>query len=590
MPDSPEQPVERRLACRTCFYAASDPLDRDCQLCARNPSSAEVARALVCTTVFFATLLLARLMILGEVVPGGLAPAAPAWNPFAFPVDLAYFPWHAATLGLFGALLVALPLVAAVLFGPAWGAGLAALAWLVGPFPWVGLYGVAAACVIGLSVRPSRHPIGRTALAAVIGVGVLALRLWPARADVERLGWIARLPVWVAFLVAVFIVIAVLAAASRRHWRAGGLVFAVIAGAVGLVTLFSISVGYEKVAGRLVYEGYAPDSRHFDLRVSPEAVRAPDAFSPDRASDSRRIVRALAVSAYAEHLKRRASHAFADVARRFKESAVAPVCLFNIVRVSRLALDVESLVRDGDARFITAAPDAEAVIACSHINTRYGASPVSALAYLVSAESALRKGAFSQVDQLCTRLLNVFTRQVPKNYVPPANASMDEVFDAFAVRGAFLPDEVTFLYDHAVRRANRLRELVRENADYDSEPLRIFCSVGPQDDTYEETIDALLSNSAYAHARLRDNLRLAKVVYAGGRDVRELGAILDEYPAGDVVDEVLHLLVECHARAGASAANVEKRRHYLQVLVNGYPESVRYPAAFDALKRESGGE
>lgn len=579
----------RAIACRQCFFRSADEHDRNCELCARNPSRAELVRVALSIVVYLVVLILGRLMILGEVTPGPLTVATLSrWTvpeSFSFPVDLGHFPVHAVSIGLFCALLVTTPTLAAMLFGSAWGTLMGALAFMMSPFPRVSLAVAVLACAAGLSAAPTRRPMVRAAIAVIATLALLGTLLWPTPEVKEQLGAIAAAPFGAAVAVSLVMTIAIVAGAGGRHWQAYPLLAGQVLLAVALITLFSVSVGYEKVAARLAYTGYGPRSRLFNLVTRSERVVAPDALDSVGPEADRRCARVFALLAYSQRLREFTGAAFANVASRYKESAVAPFCLYNQVRVLSLVLDGAALTEDGICRFRESVPPPAAMELCVTINRDYPDSPLSVGAYLQSARYALRRARFGSARDYCVRLLNIFTRQVPERYVPRADMDLDDAFETFTASGAFDPEDVTWLYDRLVRRGQRIAQLIDENADYDSEPLRIFCTLDPADDAYLETIDGLLAGSAYADCALRDNLRLARVKHSGGGRLKPLLDLLEEYPAGDVVDEVLYRLNLYYAERTPAPANVERRKHYLQLLVNGHPRSVFYPEAAAALER-----
>jgi len=581
---------ERAIACGQCFFLSTSEHDRNCELCARNPSRAELVRAALVMAVYLVVLIVGRLMILGEVTSGPLSVATPLrWTTpesFTFPVDLAHFPVHAIAIGIFCAVLVATPTLAGMLFGAPWGALMGALAFMVSPFPRVSLAVAVIACAAGLSAAPTRHPVGRAVTGVIATLALLGTMLWPTSEVKEQLGAIAAGPFCASAIVSLVMTIGVMVGAGRRHWQAYTLLMGEILLAIGLITLFSVSVGYEKIAARLAYKGYGPRSELFELATRSEGVAAPDAFDGGTGPAERRCARVFALLAYSQRLREFTDAAFANVANRYKESAVAPFCLYNQVRVRSLVLDHEALTEDGVCRFRESVPaPLTAMDLCVTINRDYPDSPLSIGAYLQSARYALRRARFETAREYCVRLLNIFTRQVPERYAPRADMTLDDAFETFTAAGAFDPEDVRWLYDRLVRRAQRIVKLIDENSDYDSEPLRIFCTLDPADDAYLETIEGLLGGSAYADCALRDNLRLARARRSGAARLKPLVDLLEEYPAGDVVDEVLYRLDQYYAERTPSAASVERRKHYLQLLVNGHPKSVFYPEAVAALEQ-----
>ena len=580
---------ERAIACRQCFFRSTEEHDRNCDLCARNPSRAELVRVAVSIAVYLVVLLVGRLMILGEVTTGPLAMATLSrWTvpeSFTFPVDLGYFPVHAVSIGVFCALLIATPMVVAMLFGSAWGTLLGALAFMMSPFPRVSLAVAVIACLAGLSGAPTRRPVGRAVMAVIATLTLLGTLLCPTPELRKQLGAIALAPLGVTAAVSLAMTIVVVAGAARRHWQAYPLLVSQIFLAIALVTVFSVSVGYEKIAARLAYQGYGPRSGLFELVTQPAKVASPDAFDGAPSPAHRRCARVFALLAYSQRLREFAGAAFANVANRYKESEAAPFCLYNQVRVLSLVLDRATLTRDGLCRFRRSVPPPAAMELCAAINREYQGSPLSIGAYLQWARYALRRAQFDLAADYCLRLRNIFTRQVPERYVPRADLELDDVFQMFAASGAFDAENTAWLYDGIVRQARRIAKLIDENADYDAEPLRIFCTLDPTDDAYLETIDALLEGSAYADCALQDNLRLARETHSGSAQLKPLLDLLEAHPAGDVVDEVLYRLSEYYAKRTPSPARVERRRHYLRLLVNGYPQSVFYPDAVAALER-----
>ncbi|MFH0964308.1 MAG: hypothetical protein V2A58_09885 [Planctomycetota bacterium] len=575
------------LACPHCFQAGEVVARENCLLCARNPSAGEFVRFLVVAVAYFLLLVVGRLMILGEAFPGALRFAdLRAWDrnaSFLYPVDLSVFPFQALALGLFFGALVSIPVSTALVFGAMYGALLGVIAWFLSPVPKIGLVIALAAALAGPSWHPTRRPVRRAALASLLGTLALVPVLLPGAEARNAIGVLAFVPLFAALPVSAGLAGAIIAVARERKWRAFPVVAGSAAAFLSVSTAFALAAGYNVVAGRLAAASYAPDGPTFRVQTVPAAVRAPSGIEGDEADARMKIERVFALLVYFERLKENGEGVFENVAERFEKTEVAGVCRYLGVTVATLVPDRASLVGEGIVRPRRDLLPLDRVDACRAICEEYPSSPVSALAYLELGRAALSQARFAEGRERLVDLVNIYERQVPVGYVPPTDVTAAKVFEDFARRGHFVDEEKYFLCDRAIREARRLLRFLAENADYDAEPLRLFCSVRLSDDACVEIIDGLLGSAAYAQSKLRDNLRLARMQATGDFRLGELLGILRDYPDGDVIDEVVFRLAEIFRRRGA-AADREEERHYLSRLVVEQPGSVFYPEALARLK------
>jgi len=577
------------LACPYCFHGSAMAHPERCILCARNPSAGEFLRFLVVAVLFFLVLLVGRLMICGESFPGVLRFATlGGWErhtSFFYPVDLSLFRRQAVSIGLFFGALVSIPIITSVVFGAGYGAALAAGAYLAAVAPGVALVATLIAAVAGASWAPTRRPITRGAVACAAGSIAIAAYLYPGAAVRGRLGAFAYAPLTYAVGFSLLLSVGALALAKRRLWRAQSVIIAAGATFVVMAAVFETAVGTDVVANRLVYRSYSREDGLLAVTTTPEALRAPRVFTTPEERAKRRLESVLALLAYCERIKTTAMEGFAEVAQRFSGSSISPVCWYHSMHASSLIVDRPALVEEGLLRF---REDLATRDWASHYQTiceRHPESPISALAYLDLASIALGDTDFARAREYLVRLLNIFERQVPGDYLAAEGWTPAGVFDEFSRRGSFTEEERLFICDYAVRRGRRMLRFIEENADYDAEPVRIFCSLRPTDDAYVETIDGLLASAAYAESRLQDNLRLARMNATGGPRLKELLSLLDAFPSGDVVDEVLYQLARTYEEKEPTPENVERERHYLSRLVVEHHQSVRYPEACAMLSR-----
>ena len=575
--------------CRHCFHSSSTTHPERCILCARNPSAGEFIRFVLVGVLFFLLLLVGRLMIRGESFPGALRFAtAEGWDrhtSFFYPVDLSLFPRHAISVGLFFGAVVSIPVITSLVFGAGYGVALAAMAYLSSVAPGAALFVTLIATAAGASWAPTRRPVWRAVAASAVGDMMVAAYLYPDTAALSRLGLTAYAPLTCAIAFSLLLSAGALSLAKARLWRAQS---AIIAGSVAFVltsSVFALSVGYDVVANRLAHRGYSLEDGLLAVATKAEAVRAPAVFAATEENATRRLESLLALLAYTERIKTTTMEAFAEIAERFSESAISPVCWYHSLQASSLIVDRPALVEEGVLRLREDLARRDWAHHYLTICERYPASPISALAYLDLASIALHEAHFGQVRGHLVRLMNIFERQIPRDYVPRADWTLESVFERFSRNGSFTQEENSFLCDYAVRRGRRMLRFIEENTDYDSEPLRIFCSMRPSDDAYVETIDKLLASSAYAESRLQDNVRLARMRATGGPRLKELLSLLEEFPSGDVVDEVLYQLARAYEGKDATPENLERRRHYLSRLVVEYHQSVYYPDARAMLDR-----
>jgi len=209
-------------------------------------------------------------------------------------------------------------------------------------------------------------------------------------------------------------------------------------------------------------------------------------------------------------------------------------------------------------------------------------SKEAACAHLALASLYCQSGAFEKAEVILEDVVNTYASRVPKDYFPVSSRRPKTVIGLISEKRTERLGEAVAAYDEAVRTAGKRLRFIRENLDYDGEPLRKFCELDPHDADFEEKVEELML--LYPETLLKDNLLLAILPEEESERIARLEEVARGYPDGDAIDEVLYELARAYGVSVRHKGLLRRARELLTDLIEKHPHSPFYWRAHRLLR------
>jgi len=483
-----------------------------------------------------------------------------------YPISVQQTPLHAVVLGLLVASIVAVPILIAILYRFLWALPFIAAVCVFAHLPWMTIT-LLTSCVLA-AVRPFR--LSSRFASALVGMLPVLLYLFLAtRGTPEPVGVLASptqksllAAPWVLAIVAACAMMATVLLISRAvDYRPGAVAPVVAVMFATPIALFHLGVGVDELHYRVLEASYGPRSPLFEpVREATEEIRTlmfeadPDLYTHylqqvwgGRVEEVKRVVwqrllvRFLADRARAyEACKRfRADHP----ASRYAASA-----LYLEGRILDTRLDERKLGRSPPVRELYSDfPHVQSEGAWTALFKDYAESPLSIVAGLRLAQLQLRRGEVEMASACLSEVLMRGERLLRSS--AGSQPARSHLLAGPAPESSLNLEPLPYLRD-----ARRLLELIEANRDdprFGNAPLVALAALDPRRPLYDRQL--LLLADTYRGARLCDNLLACWAGSLGDVEQRRraLAGLLERFPEGDAVPEVMFRLAELELQAAA---------------------------------------
>jgi hypothetical protein len=528
-------------------------------------------------------------------------PAAPNLNDFILaPINVVEVPLHAIVLGLVAAVMVAVPIVVAMLYRFRYALPFLAAVFVFAHMPWMAVT-LLGSCVLA-SLRPFRMRFRFGS--ALVGLLPVLLYLYLAtRGTPDQLADYAA-PIQKSLLVAPWLITilaaaimlgAVLAIARIVNYRPGAVAPVLAVMFAAPVVLFHAGVGADELAYRVLEVEYGPRSKRFEptlkSRETEQAIyaiiagelgksfsgqlrwdiRALWSLNPERLGELKRTVsRRFLADFLADRAE--AYEACKQFIADYPHSRYVPYVLYIQARVLDLRLDEAKLANEEPSRELYSDfPHVQSEEIWLTLVRQYPHSPFAVEAGLRLAELKLRAG---NVDEAVKDLRSVLEQRNPRVPAPAATQPRRHSFLTAATpetRLDFQPEP----YRHEARR---LAELIAENRDdprYGNAPLVELAALDPRRAGYLEQLLRLAEH--YRDSSLHDNLIVlwAAALPNLGERAAALETCVRMFTTGDALPEALYRLATLETQALGADDEARRARGLarLREIMARFPES-----------------
>lgn len=484
-----------------------------------------------------------------------------------YPISVQQTPLHAVVLGLLVASIVTVPILIAILYRFVWAPPFIAAVCVFAHLPWMTVT-LLASCVLA-AVRPFR--MGSRFASALVGMLPVLLYLFLAtRGTPEPVGVLVSptqksllAAPWVLAIVAACAMMATVLLISRAvNYRPEAVAPVVAVMFATPIALFHLGVGADELHYRVLEAEYGPRSPLFEpVRDATEEIRAlifeadPGVYTRylqqvwgGRVEEVKRVIwQRLLVRFLADR-----AQAY-EACKRFQAdhpaSRYAACVLFLEGRILDTRLDERKLGRSPPVRELYSDfPHVQSEGAWTALYKDHPDSPLSIVAGLRLAQFQLRRGDVEAAAGCLTEVLARGERLLRGSAgSQPARAHL---LASAAPESSLNLEPLPYL-----REARRLLELIEANRDdprFGNAPLAALAGLDPRRPRYDRQLLHLAET--YRGARLYDNLLVCYSESLGDPEQRRraLAGLLERFPDGDSVPEVMFRLavIELQAAAG----------------------------------------
>ena len=564
------------MKCTECFYDGPLIKEGTCESCGRNITGRERLRIAVIVLVYF---LVARLLFylftgsIGSVRDASGAAVNFHFNPlesFFFPISVLEHPSYLIVMAFMLFLMVFVPVALAMAYGPLWGTVIGAMGAVLSSIHFLG-----PAAVIGSFISGSRYfKMKNKIVSLCLGLApgaiffIVQIMISPDR-GLDRLETAAaHLPYFlVVFLLIVFAVVTVIAM-RLNNWNPRILVMEVCIITVFILILFFAKLTTADVEYPILKRDYAIDGRLFRGIVAA-AKDASEAGAVKRFEISE-------IDGKMDECRDRAIEAFDRFIRHYPSGDLAAGAMYEKCRVLNMKAGVLR-GENGDGFILcqdTISPKSEAIL--KKIIDAYPLTREAAWSNLELASFYCQRGRFGEALRACQNGVDTYASRVGRDYAQEVQRPVRSVPGLIRAKRAQRRREVLDAYDDTIRRAKKMMRFIKENGDYDGEPLRKFCELNVCTPDYRERLEEI--PNLYADTALEDNVLLALAASRRDVSISELEEIYAKHPGGDASDEILFRMAEVCGQSSETAMRGKAER-YLERLVKTYPESPFYREA-----------
>ena len=585
------------MKCRRCFYWDAPAGAHICEQCSRNFGKPELGWLLVLILTYALVGRLAHYIYSGcffsfsDSFGGYCRHVFSGSTDFLFPLDVAKWHGFAVLLGVIFAFMAVVPAAAALLYGSWAGSVMVLIGSALSPFAFFSIPGILGCILSGSFFLRQRSKYAAIVIGAMPG---LMYFLWSSVGafDAGR-SWKYLVPLLVAVAVCLAWGAAVVSSAAYRHWKATFLNFSVpVVAGVAFIWL-SISVGFDRLEYLVLVNEQSVTGAWFRPTIGPERIlkiapwdEARAESAPAQSQDG--LQNLLKVHAYFNLAKSFSFDAFGRYAATYSASSFAAGALYQQAEIANAMLDIPRLKNEARFSVYTDRVNGASVPIYEAIQANFHASLVAPMAYLKTADYYFQKGQFEVAVGHYKKLVDVFERELPLNFQPSRDCSVEGALAAFGRQRRPSGKERLFVMDDCIRHARRMIKIIEGNGDYDGEPLRRFAAADRRLFSSMDQINAILDSSAYKDASLTDVLLLEKIRWKPVLDPSELESLAGRFPSSCVADSIFFYLGEAYFRGGQRDENrLEPARQSFQRVIDEYPDSIHFVTAQKRLSEIS---
>ncbi|HUW57604.1 MAG TPA: hypothetical protein VMZ92_13275 [Planctomycetota bacterium] len=512
------------MKCTECFFSDANVTDETCRRCSRNFTRRELVDIVLFGLIYLFVCRFSHYLFTGDFfsdpLGGGVLSPVRFSDVFAFPVNFAEHPWHVFTVGWTFALVLMIPMLVGLFYGPVAGVVVAL----------VGAYHVAVPFFfvpVTLSAVMAGTRLGRR-----VGLeAALLLATVPPVLHLVGLSLVVftgqpRMAVMLPWLVTVLLVVVSISPTiwlgRRWEYRMRPLVWVVGLQAVMVVAVFHGSIGFAKVEYEFVRRKYWSGGERFRI-----LVEAPDAGQ--HAEEPREKARALFESRRTRSLKE-----LSRFISWFPRSPETPLALFERAEAYNLRSRFAG-TRPDMLRVYTTRITPEALADYHAIRNDFSVFPVAIEARLRIARYHLQTQRLDEAMHDLRDLIDYCDVKVPLNYRP---ADTRSVLLRWRTHRLTEEERLQLLYEVLQEARLELRFLER-NSDYNRIPLMLLYQLDGHGDDYVGELRKILK--WFPDCRLADNIHLA-LLERRAYELDELEALLNGHPADDAAPRMLLLL------------------------------------------------
>jgi len=564
------------VKCKECFFSGDGVKEEVCESCSRNIVGKEYLRILIIALLSFAVARFFFYLLTAGVLRPSDALGAPVdfhFDPLAsffFPVSLLEYPSYILVTGLIMFVLIFAPVSLAMAYGPLWGVLAGTIAALLSPVRLL-----AFPMALGCFLSGSRYvKLNNKAVSLCLGflppVGFLFYQV--ASSSREGVDSLIKGAVLAPYFFLLFLLIAfsfvTVAVMRRSHWNPQVVLFETGAGSAVLFILFFVSIGVVEVEYPVLARTVSLEGELFREAIKASGFKA--AVSGE-AGQPEQLARIAEIKMRIERDRSRAIEAFDSFIRTFPASGRTPAAIYEKCMLLDMKIDVNHLKQAGEVILYTEVVSSASERVYRGIIKQFPLSKEAASSHLRLASYYCRTGKFGEAASVLEDVVNTYASRVPKDYHPPVRRRPRSMMELIRTGSAQRAAETLAAYDDAVRWAKKTLGFIKDNGDYDGEPLRKFCELDPRASDFRGKVNELML--LYPATTLKDNLLLAILPDEPGGRVLQLEKLHREYPDGDTADEVLFMLGKIIYGVADDRGDLRKAEKYLTALTEDYPQS-----------------
>jgi outer membrane protein assembly factor BamD (BamD/ComL family) len=365
----------------------------------------------------------------------------------------------------------------------------------------------------------------------------------------------------------------------RGHWNAQILVIETALTVVLVFIIFFSVLGVAAIEYPFLERRYAVGGE-FLMRVNEHSSFGGSASLGGDATGEAALSEEFVAAV--EGRRGEAIQAFDSFIQSFPENRRAPSAMFEKARLLNMRTAVE---RPDVAREIVLYTDMISP-ASEHIYLdiveRFPLSKEAARAHLALASLYCQSGAFEKAEEILEDAVNTYASRVPKDYFPVGSQRPRTVVGLIREERAKRRGRAVAAYDEAVRFAGKRLRFIRENRDYDGEPLRKFCELDTHAAGFKEKVEELML--LYPETVLKDNLLVAILPEEESARIGRLEEVAQDHPNGDAIDEVRYKLAQAYSISAEHRGFLRKAQGLLKGLIDEHPHSPFYWQAHRLLR------
>ena len=564
------------MKCKKCFFVSDDVKEEVCESCSRNIVGKEYLRILCIALFSFVVARFFFYLLTASVVRPRDAFGVPIdlhFDPlisFFFPVSLLEYPSYFFVISLVMFVLIFVPVVLAMAYGPLWGILAGAVAALLSP-----IHFLAFPIAVGCFFSGSRYvKLNNKMVSLCLGFSPAVIFLFfqvasSSRKDIDSL---TRASVLTPYIFLIFLLIAfsfaTVAMMRHSHWNPQIVLFETGLAAASVFILFFAAIGIVEIEYPVLARNFSLEGELFE-----EAIKAGrfDVNTSGETDRGKKLARIAEFKMRIERDRAKAIEAFDSFIRAFPSSKRTPGAMYEKCRLLDVKTDVNHLKLRGEVLLYAEmiSPKSEEIY--RSIIEQFPLSKEAARSHLRLASYYCRSGKFEEAATALEDVVDTYASRIPKDYSQTARRRARSIIGRLRNKSAQRAGETVAAYDDAVRWAKKTLRFIKDNGDYDGEPLRKYCELDPRAGDFGEKVNELML--LYPETALKDNLILAILPEMPGARVLQLEDLYREYPEGDTADEVLFGLGKSLYGAARDRAHLQRAEKYLIEMTKTYPQS-----------------